>query len=214
MRRISVLIADDHAVVRAGFVALLRPQADLEVVAEASNGEEALRLIETHRPDVALLDISMPQMTGIEVARAIRDAGLRTATILLSMYMEPGVVRAALDAGVSGYLLKECEASELLHAIRASAAGETYLSPKVATVAVEALRSQGGAPAIALTPRERDILRLLARGLISKEIASELQISKRTVDWHRTEIMGKLQISHVPGLVKYALKHQLARLEE
>jgi DNA-binding NarL/FixJ family response regulator len=211
MKRLRVLLADDHGVVREGLAALIRSEPDFEVIGEAADGEEALRQIEALRPDVTVVDIAMPRMTGIEVARAVRDAGLRTAVALLSMHSEPSFVRAGLDAGASAYVLKSARGCDLVDAVRAAANGEVYLSSAVAGAAVAAPRAPTSP---ALTTRERDVLRLLARGLCSKEIAAELEISVRTVDGFRAQIMDKLGIRNVPGLVKYALRAHLATLEE
>ncbi len=214
-RRITVLVADDHVVMRAALVAMLRGEPDLDVVAEVADGEEAFERIEAGRPDVALLDIAMPRMTGIEVARKLRDSGLETASVILSQHVEPAFFRAALEAGASGYVLKSSDPGELPEAIRVAASGDVYLTPKVAASVVAALRAGPGPdPPAALTPRERDVLRLLARGLASKEIAAELGIGLRTVDTHRADIARKLGIRHVPGLVKYAIRNHLATLEE
>ncbi len=183
-KKLTVLIADDHTIVRETSLA----------------------------PDVAILDIAMPRMTGVEVARKVRDLGLRTAVVLLSMHVEPAFVRAALDAGASAYVLKTAGARELIGALHAAAAGDMYLSPHVTSTALGVRAEPKDAPP--LSPRERDVLRCLARGLASKEIATELAISSRTIDSYRAEIMEKLGIRHVPGLVKYAIRHQLATLED
>ncbi len=211
---ISVLLAEDHVMMRQGLVAMLRGAADLEVVAEAGDGEEALARIEALRPRVAVLDVAMPGMTGIEVARKVRDLGLATAVVLLSMHRESEFVRAGLDAGASGYVLKTAETSELVEAIRVAAQGDVYLSPQVTPATALGARAAPAAGAPALTPRERDVLRLLARGLSTKEIAWALGIGVRTVDTHRADLMDKLGIRNVPGLVKYAIRAHLATLEE
>jgi DNA-binding NarL/FixJ family response regulator len=212
--RLRVLVADDHALVRDGLAALLRREDDLDVVAECGDGDQALARIEALEPTVAVVDIAMPGMTGIEVARKVRDLGLRTAVVLVSARDEPAFVRGAVSAGASGYVLKEAATRELLQAVRAAAGGDVYLSPRVAATALSSVREASSREAPALTPRERDVLRLLARGLSSKEIAAELSISATTVAGHRQAIMDKLDIRHVPGLVKYAIKHQLASLDE
>jgi DNA-binding NarL/FixJ family response regulator len=212
---ISVLIAEDHQIVREGLAALLRGAGDVKVVAEVADGEAALGRIEALRPKVAVLDIAMPGMTGIEVARKVRDAGIATATVLLSMHREAEFVRAALDAGASGYVLKTAGTRELVDAIRVAAEGDVYLSPQITSIALAARAAGGGRrEAAALTPRERDVLRLLARGLSSKEIAASLAIGARTVDTHRADIMDKLGVRSVPGLVKYAIRSHLATLDE
>lgn len=212
----TVLLADDHAVVRAGLAALLKGEPDLKVVAEVADGEEAVRAIEATRPDVAVVDIAMPLMTGIEVARKVRDLGLKTAVVLLSMHTERAFVKAGLEAGASGYVLKASGTRELVDAVRVAAAGDMYLSPRVTAAALgklDRVTSVDGAE-LELTPRERDVLRLIARGLSSKEAAQELGVGVRTVETHRADMMAKLGIRHMPGLVKYAIKHHLATLEE
>lgn len=214
-RGVKVLLADDHAIVRSGLRAVLSTEPGIEVVAEESDGEKALAAIQKLKPDVAVLDIQMPKLTGIEVARRLQDAEALTSVILLSMHKEGSFVQAALDAGVSGYLVKEDAAKELLDAIRAVGRGDVYLSPRVAGSVVQAAR-RGGPPAKVpqLTPRERDIVRLLSEGLTSKEIASRLDLSPKTVDGHRSAIMDKLSIRSVAGLVKYAIKNHLTGLDE
>jgi DNA-binding NarL/FixJ family response regulator len=210
---IRLVVADDHLVVRDALAALLEDEADLEVVARAADGEELLARIEQLTPEVAVADVEMPKMTGIEAARQVRDLGLRTAVVLLSVHKEAGFVKAALDGGASGYVLKAAGTGELLTAIRVAAAGDTYLSPRITSTALEALRAPP-AEEPSLTPLERDVLRLLARGLASKQMAAELEIGVRTVDEYRARLMDKLGVRHVPGLVKYALRHHLATLDD
>jgi DNA-binding NarL/FixJ family response regulator len=212
---IRVLLADDHGIVRDGLRAVLSAERDFLVVAEEADGAAALAAIERLAPDVAVLDVQMPGLTGIEVARKLKDKS-RTSVVLLSMHREESFVQAALLAGARGYVVKEDAARELTDAIRAVARGDTYLSPRVAGFVVGALRSaQAGGPAAQepqLTPRERDVVRLLAEGLTSKEIAQKLEMAPKTVDGHRSAIMEKLGIHSVAGLVKYALRHHLADL--
>lgn len=210
---ISVVVADDHLMVRDALVALLKREADLQVLAWVSDGEQLLERVESLGPDVAVLDVEMPRMTGIEAVRQLRDRGLRTAAVLLSVHQETGFVKAALDAGASGYVLKAAGAEELLTAIRVAAAGDTYLSPRITSAALGAMGAPH-APAAQLTPLERDVLRLLARGLSSKEMAAELDISSRTVDEYRARLMDKLGVRHVPGLVKCALRSHLTTLDD
>ncbi|GIW72556.1 MAG: oxygen regulatory protein NreC [Planctomycetota bacterium] len=210
---IRIVVADDHGIIRDGLAAVLAGEADIEIVAGCRDGESAYRAILEHRPEVAVLDISMPGTTGIDVCRRVRDEGLRTAVVLLSMHEDLATVREGLEAGASGYVLKDAAASELIRAVRTVAAGDIYLSPSVSSSVVDALRAGSEAPPPALSPRERDVLRLLADGLASKEIASRLGISRRTVDGHRAAIMHKLNIHNVPGLVKYAIRHRLTELE-
>lgn len=205
---IRVLIADDHALVRAGLRALLGSLAGVEVVAEAGDGREALALVEVHRPDVLLTDIAMPHMNGLELAgRVARDLS-PTRVLILSMHASEEYASRALQLGAAGYLLKESGADELEIAIRAVARGETYLSPVVSThVIADYLRRIAGGPAApcALTPRQREILRLVAEGVTTKGIAHQLGISAKTVEAHRSQLMDRLDIHDVPGLVRYAI---------
>lgn len=211
---LRVLLADDHAIVRDGLKALLSTQSDIEVVGEEQDGERALESIRKLAPDVAVLDIRMPGLTGIELARKLNDEGSLTGVVLLSMHREEAFVQAAMDAGVGGYVVKEDAARELIDAIRAVARGDVYLSPRVAGSVVQAIR-RGPPPKVPhLTPRERDVLRLLAEGLTSKEMAVRLELSPKTVDGHRAAIMDKLAIRSVAGLVKYAIRNHLTDLGE
>jgi DNA-binding NarL/FixJ family response regulator len=211
---LRVILADDHAIVREGLRAVLNDEASIEIVAEESDGERALEAIARLRPDVAVLDIRMPGLSGIEVARKLNEDGLATAVVLLSMHKEESFVQSAMDAGVGGYVVKEDAARELIDAVRAVARGDVYLSPRIAGSVVQALR-RGPAPKAAhLTPRERDVVRLLSEGLTSKEIAARLDLSPKTVDGHRATIMDKLGIRSVAGLVKYAIRNHLSGLDE
>jgi DNA-binding NarL/FixJ family response regulator len=215
--RVRVLLADDHAIVRDGLRAVLASVKDFEVVAQESDGDAALKAILRLKPDVAVLDIQMPILSGLEVARRLFAEQASTRVVLLSMHKEEAFVRAAVDAGVAGYVVKEDAARELTDAIRAAVRGDVYLSPRVAGLVVNAVRrNQQREPEGrgTLTPRERDVLRLLADGLTSKEIASRLNLSPKTVDGHRTAIMDKLSIRNVAGLVKFAIRNHLTGLDE
>lgn len=209
-----VLLADDHAIVREGLRVVLSTEDDIEVVAEESDGEKALEAIRRLKPDVAVLDIRMPGLTGIEVARKLNEDGALTSVVLLSMHKEESFVQAAMDAGVGGYVVKEDAARELIDAVRAVGRGDVYLSPRIAGSVVQALRRGPPPKAPHLTPRERDVVRLLAEGLTSKEIAARLDLSPKTVDGHRAAIMDKLAIRSVAGLVKYAIRNHLTGLDD
>ena len=217
---VRVLLADDHAIVRDGLRAVLEAETGITVVAQVSDGTAALAAILEHQPDVAVLDIQMPGLSGLEVARQVATSGAKTRVVLLSMHKEDAFVRAAIDAGVAGYVVKEDAARELTDAIRAAVRGDVYLSPRVAGAVLQAARKgpggggTGSGARAQLTPRERDVLRLLADGLTSKEIAGKLQLSPKTVDGHRTAIMDKLAIRNVAGLVKFAIRNHLTELGE
>lgn len=211
---LRILMADDHELIRHALASLLSAVPDFEIVASVADGERALEQILALRPDVAVLDLHMPGLTGIEVARRLRDAGVPTAVVILSLHGQPAYVRAALDAGASGYVLKEAAPHDLVNAVRATAAGEAYVCPKVARVLTELLRSTQSSESPSLTPAQLDVLRLLAQGLASKEIAAKLHVAIRTVDSHRAALMERLGIHHIPGLVKYALRNHLTTLDE
>ena len=211
---IRVLVADDHAIVRTGIRHVLENEPGFAVVGEASNGAEALALAAEVRPDVAVLDISMPGMSGLETAAALRRQSPDTHVLILSMYDNTEYVREALRAGVDGYLLKDSAAAELGEAIRTVCRGEAFFSPPVARQLGAALRENVGAPDSALallTARERQVLAGIARGQTNKEIAQELGISHRTVESHRESLMRKLGVYTVAGLTRVAISEGLVR---
>ena len=207
---IRVVLADDHEVVREGVRSVLAGQADIEVVAEAADGQAAVRAVAEHRPDVAIVDVTMPGLNGMAAAQQIAALGLGTKVIALSMHAERPFIAGMLAAGAHGYLLKNTAARELAEAIRAVVRGETFLSPQ-ATDVLETGEGAGGAAE--LTPRERDVLRMLAEGKSSKEIAEVLFVSVRTVEAYRAQIMDKLNIRTVAGLTKFAIRHGLSSVE-
>jgi DNA-binding NarL/FixJ family response regulator len=203
---ISVIIADDHTMVRRGLRSLLATDAEIAVLGEAGDGYEALRLIQQHRPAVALVDVSMPGMSGVDVARAARDAGLETAVLILSMHTGPAVVREALAAGARGYLLKD-QADDLLRAIRQVAGGARVLG-----AGVYEAQNDGERDALeSLTNRERQTVTLIASGLTNRAIAGRLGISTRTVEAYRASAMRKLGIRSAAELTMYALERGLLR---
>jgi DNA-binding NarL/FixJ family response regulator len=216
MGPIRVLVADDHTIVRAGICALLQAMEGVEVVAEAADGREALALAEAHRPDIVLTDIAMPVMSGLELAACVARDLAPTRLIILSMHASEEYASRALQAGAEGYLLKDSGLAELEIAVRAVARGASYLSPAVSKyVIAEYLRRTGGAAAEGpLTPRQREILRLVAEGLTTKGIARRLGISVKTVESHRAQTMGRLGIRDVAGLVRYAIRTGLIGPEE
>jgi DNA-binding NarL/FixJ family response regulator len=209
-RTIRVLLADDHALFRAGLRALMQTFDGIEIVAEASDGREALRLAETNRPDVALMDIRMPELNGLDVTARLATISPQTRTIILSMNASEEYVLQALRSGAIGYLLKNISSAELEQAIRAVAGGETYLSPAISkhVIAAYVQRVGGGETSSLerLTPRQREVLQLIAEGNTSKEIARKLGISAKTVETHRMQLMDALDIHDIAGLVRYAIR--------
>lgn len=213
MKPIRVVLADDHRLVRAGVRALLERLPDIEVVGEAGDGREALGLLKTVQPDVALLDIGMAGMNGLEAATRATKEFPRVRTLILSMHASEEYVLRALRAGAAGYLLKDSATAELELAIKAVARGETYLSPAMSKhIVADYVRRVGGggaaeaAPYETLTPRQREILQLVAEGQSTKAIAKTLDVSIKTVETHRAEIMERLDIHDIAGLVRYAIR--------
>lgn len=209
---IRILIADDHAVVRSGLRALLSVDADLEVVGEAGNGTETLHLAATLHPDLILLDITMPPENGIRTAEKLKEAHPEIVVLILTMHEEESLLHEALRAGAAGYVIKRAEEAEILHAIHAASAGDIYVHPAMTRallrqpVASEHRRSALVNP---LTRREIDVLRLLARGNTNRQIAGLLELSMRTVENHRANLMGKLGLASRVDLVNYAEEHSL-----
>jgi len=208
-----VLLADDHTLVRAGIRALLENLPTIEIVAETGDGQEALALIREKRPEVAFVDIAMPGLNGLEIAaRATREAP-GTKVVILSMHGTPGHVAQALRAGVSGYVLKDAAADELPVLLRAIARGETYLSSSISKHVVDGylgrtptLSPAEGVPVDVLTSRQREILQLVAEGKSTKDVAQMLGLSIKTVETHRSQIMDRLAIRDLAGLVRYAVR--------
>ncbi len=205
-----VVIADDHTIVRQGLRALLERE-HFEVVGEAGNGQEAVRLVERLQPAVAVLDVAMPVLNGIDAAREISRLSPRTKTILLTMLTEDHYVLESLRAGVKGYVLKSNSSEELVGAVRDVCDGKVYLTPAASTAVVEAYVATSSASLPELTSREREVLQLVAEGKTSKEIADKLGIAMKTAESHRTHIMEKLAIHDIAGLVRYAIRHGLVQ---
>ena len=205
---IRVVLADDHALVRAGMRSLLGAMAQVQVVGEAASGEEALSLAERERPDVVLMDIAMKGMTGLEAASRMREQHPGVRVVILSMHAGEEYVLQALRAGAVGYLLKDAATGELELALRSVMRGESWFSPAVSRQVVEGYlqRVGGESAADVLTPRQREVLKLVAGGKSTKEIAFDLNLSVKTVETHRAQIMERLGIRDVAGLVRYALK--------
>jgi DNA-binding NarL/FixJ family response regulator len=210
--RIKVLLADDHAIVREGVRLCLEGMGDIDVVGEAEDGHQAVRLVGQLAPDVAVLDVTMPRLNGIEALRQIRRDHPRTRVVMLSMHDNEAYVTQALQAGASGYVLKRTAATELAAAIRAAHTGDVYLHPGVAKrVVADYLQRLGPddatpVPHDRLTPREREVLQLAAEGLTTREIAEQLVVSTKTAEHHRASAMAKLNLHSQTELVKYAIR--------
>jgi two-component system response regulator NreC len=218
MATIRVLIADDHKIIRDGLKALINTESGMEVIAEAENGPDSVQLSRQLRPTVAILDVSMPGMSGIEATRMIRKEAAGTRVIGLSMHSDRRYVLGMLEAGASGYLLKDCAFAELVKAVRDVAEGNTYLSPRISEVVVKGYLDKVPGTRrnlrTSLTSRERDVLQLLAEGLATKEISSYLKMSVKTVETHRRNMMVKLNMRSIAELTKYAVREGLAGIEE
>ncbi len=217
MKTIRILLADDHTLVRAGIRSLIQALPGIQVVAEAGDGREALSLIETHQPDVALLDIAMPGLNGLEVAAQVADGFPYVRVMILSMHATEEYVLRALRAGAAGYLLKDADTAELELAINAVTRGETYLSPAVSKHVTEYIRRVGEeahSTLERLTPRQREVLQLVAEGHTTQEIARMMNLSTKTVETHRTQLMERLDIHDIAGLVRYAVREGLVILEK
>jgi DNA-binding NarL/FixJ family response regulator len=211
-----VLLADDHALVRAGLRSVLAGVPDVEVVGEAGDGNEAVALAAELKPDLVLMDISMPELNGLEATRRVLKLKPAPRVLIVSMHADKEYVRRALRAGASGYLLKTADLRELTLAIAVVTRGEAWISPGVArTVVDELVRGQPDpeSPEV-LTPRQREILQLVAEGRSTKQIARRLHISVKTVDTHRAQIMERLGIRHIAGLIRYAIRAGMVAREE
>ena len=216
VKSVRVAIADDHAIIRLGLRGLFTSAEDIELVSEAHDGASALEFAKEKKPDVLLLDVSMPGEGGLEVARQICRLSPMTQVILLTMHAEREVLRQALEAGVAGYLLKDDPPDEVLNAIRKVASGHQHFSPSVSHLLVgEVARSREPVrrePFDTLTKREREVLRLLAEGYTNKDVANALSISVKTAEAHRANLYVKLDCHSIAELVKIALRHKLTQL--
>jgi DNA-binding NarL/FixJ family response regulator len=209
---ISVLVGDDHSIVREGVRRLIEGESDIDVCAEAADGREVLEKIEKHRPHVLILDITMPQLSGLETLERVRSNHPDIKTILLSVHADPRMIQSAVTLGVDGYVLKNARPSEILSAIRAVTNGGSYFSPPVAREIVAQIREPRAAtdqPFSLLSSREREVLHHIADGLSAKEIGTVLSISTKTVETHRTNLMRKLGVRKATELVRYAVRHGL-----
>lgn len=215
---IRVVIADDHNLVRQGIRALLEKSTDIQILAEAADGQQAVDLCIQLRPDVLVIDIVMPRLNGIQAIDQLRKNNLATRAIILSMYSDKTLIREALIQGAKGYVLKQAVAEELLLAIQAATRNETYLSPAVSSVLIETTLqgrqlSETRDDFDSLSSREREVLQLLAEGHTNGEMAQILVISEKTVEKHRATVMDKLDIHNVAGLVRVAIRHGLIALD-
>jgi two-component system, NarL family, response regulator NreC len=208
-RKIRVLLADDHSVVRSGFRMLISAQSDMEVVGEASNGREAVELAARLQPDVIVMDVTMPELNGIEATRRVAQDVPRVRVLALSMHKDAVYVREILRAGARGYLLKDSGETDLISAVRSVAKGEGYLSPAVSDAVLSDYRKHVTNPIDLLSSREREVLQLIAEGKTNKDIANALNLSVYTVEAHRGRIMEKLNLHNTGELVRFAVRNGL-----
>ena len=208
---IRVVLADDHVLVRQGIKSLLEREG-MQVLAEASDGQEAVRQVEKLNPDVAIMDIGMPLLNGMDAVRVLGRSSPKTKPVLLTQHDEDQYVSEALEAGVKGYVLKSQVANDLVMAIRQVLRGDVYLSPGIASAVMAAYRTKSDRPTNPLTARERQVLQLIAEGKSTKEIASLLGVSVKTAESHRSRLMQKLDIHETASLVRYAVKRGLVQV--
>jgi two-component system response regulator NreC len=217
---IRILIADDHKIVCDGLKALLEAQPEMEIVAQAANGREAVKLANKQKPDMVIMDVAMPDLNGLEAVRQILSAHPRTKVIALSMHADRRYVTGMLSAGATGYILKHCAFEELVRAIHIVLSDQVYLSPAIAGIVVNELaqskasRSRESLSAPSLTSREREVLQLIAEGHSARDIAQRLHLSVKTIETHRRQMMEKLGIHSVADLTKFAIREGLTSLEK
>lgn len=214
MEKVRIVLADDHTVVREGFRALLRGEKSFEIVGEAENGQDAVRMVKKMEPDVVVLDIAMPILNGVQATHQIQKFNSKIKILILSMYRDEEYVREVFHAGAAGYILKQTSGSELIRAIREVKRGNAYLSPTIAKHLVtdyhEIMKvGRAGRKQTGLTPRELEVLQLIAEGNSNKKIAAQLFISIKTVETHRQKIMDVLKIHDVAGLTRYAISKRI-----
>lgn len=213
MAPISVLIADDHEIIRFGISTYLASSKDIEIVGEASTGKECFEIFKQTHPDICILDINMPEKNGIETAREIRALEEETKILILSVHINKNILREALAANVNGYLLKDTEKDDLLHAIKTIVSGQQVFSDPISNLMKDLFLNNAPQPGDydyeQITNREQEILQLIVDGLTSKQIAEKLYISPRTVDTHRANLMDKLDLKNIAELVRYAIKYNL-----
>ena len=214
--KIKILLVDDHKILRDGICSIVKGYPDMEVIGEAADGKTALRLVEELSPDVVIMDISMPDLNGIEATRRIIANHPNIKVIALSMHHDKQFVSEIFKAGASGYLLKDCAFDELEHAVNIVMDGKTYINPQIASLVIESLVNQPQATSqkafSLLTDREREVLQLIAEGQSTKEIATKLSVSAKTIESHRRQVMGKLNIRNVAKLTKYAIREGLTSI--
>ena len=217
MAPISVLIAEDHEILRYGISTFLSSSDDITIVGEAASGEECIELFKKKQPDICLIDISMPGKDGIETTHAIRKLNADAKILILSMHIDRQKLTDLLDAGIDGYLIKDTEKADLLHGIKAIMKGQRVFSKAISDMMAQSFldRERPDQPQLKeeITKREKEILRLVAKGLTSKEIARKLYISPRTVDTHRSNLMEKLELKNIAELVRFAIQHNLVSSE-
>jgi two-component system response regulator NreC len=213
---IRIILAEDHKITREGLVNMLKNQRNMQVIGEAQNGREAVQLAIDLSPDLVIMDVTMPNLNGIDATRVITSNSNAVKVIALSMYSDKQFVQGMMQAGASGYLLKDCAFDELVNAIRVVYAGETYLSPGIAGIVVQdyvkKLSNSASSAGTLLTKREREVLQLISEGKSTKLIATQLDVSIKTVETHRRQMMEKLGIRNVAGLTKYAIREGLTSL--
>jgi DNA-binding NarL/FixJ family response regulator len=216
-RKITVMLADDHAVVRDGLRLVLEAREDMEVVADVPNGREAVRQTELLKPDVLVMDISMPELNGIEATRQITERFKRTAVVILSMHATSEHIYQALQAGATGYLLKDSAGKEVVEAVTAAAQGKRYLSRRITETMlddyIERRDPPKESPIERLSSREREVLQFVVEGHTSVEIGEVLHLSPKTIDSYRSRLMAKLEIRDIPGLVRFAIAHGITSFE-
>ena len=214
--KIKILLVDDHKILRDGICSIVKGYPDMEVIGEAADGKTALRQVEKLSPDVVIMDISMPDLNGIEATRRIIANHPNIKVIALSMHHDKQFVSEIFKAGASGYLLKDCAFDELEHAVNIVMDGKTYINPQIASLVIESLVNQPQATSqkafSLLTDREREVLQLIAEGQSTKEIASKLKVSAKTIESHRRQVMGKLNIRNVAKRTKYAIREGLTSI--
>jgi len=209
MNKLRIILAEDHETIRDGLKLLVNSRSDMEVVGEADNGRMALQLAEEFSPDVVVMDVSMPELNGLQATKKLKDKSPQVKVLILTRHSEPGYLQELLQAGASGYVLKQSKSEELIRAILTVAAGQTYLDPAITEKVVTQLRESGQvtrkAPNANLTAREADVLRLIALGYVNKEVAARLNLSIKTVEAHKSNAMNKMGMKSRVDIVRYAI---------